>query len=150
MLTSYAEIAQLVLKVLRGNLAVSVIASAISFVIGQFKDAYDCHGPVILDVLHYSQGDLRNMPYGQSRCTTDEYSYQTQRGCIDSQPLVLTPKVSRYTAEHCIQRFQGSSTNSGQTGIHKVGSGERGIEPFSRWLEFETLAIMMLGWLNAM
>ncbi|QDS72180.1 hypothetical protein FKW77_004775 [Venturia effusa] len=103
-------IAELVLSVLGGNLAVAVITTAIGLVLDKFKDAYDCHGPAVLAVVPYSQADLRSMQYGQPRCETGQYTFKTGPGCVNNQPFNLKSKLSNYTASYCLQRYPGSTT----------------------------------------
>lgn len=139
-----SEIAQLVLKVLRGNLAVSVIAFAIGQVIEQFKDAYQCQGPVMLSSLPYSKATLMNMQYGQAVCTTRNYDYQTSGGCKKDQPFDLTSKVSKYVAEDCIQRFQGSSNKAGEVNIDHGNSAGQDVRPARQWLGLVLGAVLVL------
>lgn len=64
---------------MRGNLALSIITRAISLLLDQFKDAYDCAGPVIINALPYSRQDLMNMNIGDpARCTLRPYNFQTK------------------------------------------------------------------------
>jgi hypothetical protein len=147
-LQSCSEIAQLVLKILRGNLAVTVIASALSFVIDQFKDAYDCHGPVMLNAVPYSKNNLLNMQYDQPYCTVRTYSYTTQGGCRDDEPFNLAPKESKYVAQDCVQRFKGSSTKSGEVNVDRPGSAGKRVEPPGYLFGREAGAILVLMWLN--
>lgn len=148
LIKSRIEIAQLVLKIIRGNLAVSVIATAISLVIDQFKDAYECHGPVMLDPVHYSKEALQSMQINQPYCDTRTYEYETQGGCIKDDPINLNSKFSKYIAEHCVQRYEGESTGSGEVNVdHPRSAGPR-VEPHIQLVTSVT-SILMLMWLNA-
>lgn len=121
LLTTVAEIAQIVLKVIRGNFVVSVISTIISTVLKQFEDLYQCDGPVVLDAWIWSSQQLRSMQYDKTNCWSRPYDFQTKQGCVDHQPFNLTVKQSHYWAEHCIVRRQGQSSNSGEA--NRVQSG---------------------------
>lgn len=151
LITKLSEMAQLALKILRGNLAASIMVNALSFALDQFKYAYDCHGPVMLDVLPYNRTYLQTLSVGQRYCYPRKYyNYTTQGGCRDDQPFDLRPKISSYVGETCIQRFQGSNDGGGEVIVDKPASAGKRFGPPGHLVGLGAGAMLMLIWLNAL
>lgn len=101
------RITSLILSIPSRIPVVGHVATAIKIVIDVFKGAYECEGPVAVNVIQLSQQNLRAMAYNQTTCETLSYQYETGAGCVDVNPL--TRKNSTYHVKHCYVKQRGQS-----------------------------------------
>jgi hypothetical protein len=128
---------QIVLKLLRGNIFVSAIATAVGYIVRQFEDAYQCDGPVVLDALSFSAQYLWNMERDQPICEWRTYSYKGPPGCNDNEPFNLTPKNSVYRVRRCVVRRAGESTAGGAVYYPRSAANSNRLE----WLNWHLLTL---------